>query len=171
MLRAEQAALMDLRAAVRILEATPGLAAHLPHVGTNVARAVPGATDVSEVAAIPGGLFETRGVVKVAAPPELGVSRHVAEVLLAVLRADPSRLACLNLAPAPALLAGARAAGLRVEEVAPEVERAPGRLRFAGAVPDVFHHAGAFGVEPQAYLTGPDATTLALQVRRILDMS
>ncbi len=163
----EQAALQDLRAAVRVLEATPGLAAWLPHVGTNVARAVPGAEDVSSVAAIPGGLFETRGVVKVAAPPELGVSRHVAEVLLAVLRHDPTRLACLNLAPAPDLLAAARRAGLRIEEVPPGVERAPGSLRFAGPVPDVFHHAGAFGVEPQAYLVGPDASQLALRVRAL----
>src|SRR5581483_279840 len=146
----------DLRAAVRVLEATPGLAAWLPHVGTNVARAVPGAEDVSSVAAIPGGLFETRGVVKVAAPPELGVSRHV-----------PTRLACLNLAPAPDLLAAARRAGLRIEEVPPGVERAPGSLRFAGPVPDVFHHAGAFGVEPQAYLVGPDASQLALRVRAL----
>lgn len=164
----EQAALSDLRAAVRILEATPGLAAHLPHVGTNVARAVPGARDVGAVAAIPGGLFEARGVVKVAALPELGVSRHVAEVLLAVMRADPGRLACLNLAPTPALLAAARAAGLRLEEVSPEVERAPATLRFAGPVPDLFHHAGAFGVEPQCYVTGPNATELALRIQILL---
>jgi predicted fused transcriptional regulator/phosphomethylpyrimidine kinase/predicted transcriptional regulator len=165
----EQAALQDLRAAVRVLEATPGLAAWLPHVGTNVARATPGARDVSDVAAIPGGLFETRGVVKVAAPPEFGVSRHVAEVLLAVLRHDAVKLACLNLAPTPELLAAARRAGFRVEEVSAEVERAPARLRFAGAVPDVFHHGGAFGVEPQAYLAGPDASQLALRIRALLN--
>lgn len=164
----EQAALQDLRGAVRILEATPGLAAVLPHVGSNLARALPGATEPTSVAAIPGGLFEMRGVVKVAAPPEFGVSRHVAEVLLAVLRHDASKLACVNLAPAPALLDAARRAGLRVAEVGAEVERHPGALAFAGAVPDLFHHAGAFGVEPQAYLTGPDASQLALRVRALL---
>lgn len=161
----EQAALQDLRAALRILEATPGLSALLPHVGTNVARAVPGATDPSAVAAVPGGLFEMRGAVKVASAPEFGVSRHVGEVLLAVHRQDPSRLACLNLAPRPGLLAAAAAQGMRVAEVSPEVERRPGELRFPAGVPDVFHHPGAFGVEPQAYFVGPDATRLAQAVR------
>lgn len=164
----EQAALQDLRAALRILEATPQLARHIPHVGTNVARAVPGARDVSEVAAVPGRLFEARGSVKVPAPPEFGVSRHLSVILLAAVRADPARLACLNLAPSSALLEAARSAGLRVAEVGAEVERDPARLVFEGDVPDVFHHGGAFGVEPQAYVTGPDAQQLALRVRALI---
>jgi predicted fused transcriptional regulator/phosphomethylpyrimidine kinase/predicted transcriptional regulator len=165
----EQAALQDLRAALRILEASTSLPAFIPHVGTNVARALPGATDVSAVAAVPGRLFETRGLVKVPAPPEFGVSRHVAEIILAVMRSDPARVACLNLAPHHSLLDAARGAGLRVEEVDAEIERAPSRLAFPRGVPDVFHHGGAFGVEPQAYLAGPSAQELALRVRSLVD--
>lgn len=164
----EQAALADLRGALRILEATPGLAQLLPHVGTNLARALPAAEDVSQVAAVPGRLFVLRGAVKVPAAPEFGVSRHMSRILLAVHRAEPRRLACLNLAPEPALLAAAERAGLRVARVAPEFERAPDRLAFVGAVPDVFHHDGSFGVEPQAYLVDDDATRLALRVRSLL---
>lgn len=164
----EQAALQDVRGALRILEATPEVARFLPHVGTNVARAIPGATDASGVAAVPGRLFEMRGVVKVPAPPEFGVSRHTAEVLLAAMRADPARLACLNLAPDARLLDAARRAGLRVDEVPPEVERAPSTLRFPRGAPDVFHHAGAFGVEPQAYFLGPNAQELAMRVRDLV---
>lgn len=165
----EQAALQDLRVALRVLEATPALARFIPHVGTNVARAIPGAVDPSGVAAVPGGLFEMRGAVKVAAPPEFGVSRHVGEVLLAAHRHDPTRLACLNLAPDPALLDAARAEGLHVEEVSPELERRPAALRFATPrLPDAFHHPGAFGIEPQAYLVAPDALTLAQTVRRLV---
>jgi predicted fused transcriptional regulator/phosphomethylpyrimidine kinase/predicted transcriptional regulator len=163
----EQAALTDLRAALRVLENAEGLAALLPHVGSNLARALPGARSVEEVAAVPGALYETRGTVKVPAPPEFGVSRHVAEVLLAVLRADPTRLACLNLAPARPLLERARAGGLRVERVPAAVERAPGSLAFEGPVPDLFYHEGDFGVEPQAYLVGPDARSLALRAREL----
>lgn len=164
----EQAALTDLKGALRVLEATPGVAALVPHVGSNLARAVPGATDVTHVAAVPGRLFVVRGALKVPAPPEFGVSRHTGAVLLAVLRADPARLAVMNVAPTPALLDAARAAGLRVERVPPEVEREPASLRFAGPVPDLFHHGGAFGVEPQAYLTGEDAASLALRLRALV---
>ena len=166
--RPEQVALQDLRSALRVLEATPGLAALVPYVGTNLARALPGATDVSQVAAVPGRLFVMHGAVKVPAAPEFGVSRHMAEVLLSVARADARLLACLNLVPNAALLAGAQAAGLRVERVAAEFERAPGTLAFAGAVPDAFYHEGAFGVEPQAYFVAPDAMTLAMRVRSLV---
>ena len=166
--RAEQTALTDLRAALRVLEATPRLAALVPYVGTNLARAIPGATDVSHVAAVPGRLFVMHGAVKVPAAPEFGVSRHMAVVLLSVMRAEPALLACLNLAPDEALLGAARAAGLRVEKVDPGFERAPGELGFARQVPDVFHHEGAFGVEPQAYFVAQDAVTLAMRVRELL---
>lgn len=170
-LLAEQAALADLRAGLRILEATPGLARVLPRVGSNLVRALPGAKDATQVAAVPGQLFEMRGAVKVPAPPEFGVSRFVAEVLLAVLRHDASRLACLNLAPDAPLLDAARRAGLRVATVEPSMERDPASLRFDGPVPDVFHHAGAFGVEPQAYVTATDAVALARLVQRLVGPS
>lgn len=167
-LRPEQTVLQDLRGALRILEATPGLAALVPYVGTNLARALPGAVDVAQVAAVPGRLFVMHGAVKVPAAPEFGVSRHMAVVLLSIVRADASLLACLNLAPDPALLDAARRAGLRVEKVDPAFERQPDALRFSRAVPDVFYHEGAFGVEPQAYIVAKDATTLAMRVRELL---
>jgi predicted fused transcriptional regulator/phosphomethylpyrimidine kinase/predicted transcriptional regulator len=169
-LLAEQAALQDLRAGLRVLEAIDGLALVVPHVGANLARALPGARDVTQVAAVPGRLIEVKGAVRAPAPPEFGVSQHVAEVLLAVLRADGSKLACLNLAPQEALLDAARAAGWRVERVGAEVERAPSSLTFdEDRVPDVFHHGGAFGVEPQAYFVAEDAVSLATRVRRLVD--
>jgi len=164
----EQSALADMRAALRILEATPGLAPLLPHVGTNLARAIPGAQDVGQVAAVPGRLFVLHGTVKVPAAPEFGVSRHMSHVLLAIVRADPTLLACLNLAPDAGLLERARRAGLRVEKVDPAFEREPGALRFPHGVPDVFHHEGAFGVEAQCYLVATDAATLALRVRELV---
>jgi predicted fused transcriptional regulator/phosphomethylpyrimidine kinase len=111
-----------------------------------------------------------RGALKVPAPPEFGVSRHTADVLLAILRAAPDRLAVLNLAPDPALLDAARRAGLRVARVAPEFERAPASLAFGReGVPDVFHHEGAFGIEPQAYFTATGAQALASRVRELMN--
>ena len=123
---------------------------------------------VEQVAAVPGRLFEMRGALKVPAPPEFGVSRHTAEVLLAVQRRDPRLLAVLNLAPDARLLDAARRAGLRVATVAPDVERDPTGLAWPAAGADVAHHAGAFGIEPQAYFVGADATTLALRIQALV---
>jgi hypothetical protein len=165
---AEQTALQDLKTALRILENAPGLVPLVPHVGTNVARALPGARDASQVAAVPGRLFVMRGALKVPAAPEFGVSRHMAEVLLSVCRTAPTFLAILNLSPEEGLLAAARTAGLRVEKVPPEFERKPRLLTFSARVPDVFYHEGAFGIEPQAYFVAEDATALATSVRKLL---
>ncbi len=162
-----QQALTDLRDALATLERAPGVVALLPHVGSNIARALPGATRTEDVAAVPGALFEMRGTVKVPAPPEFGVSRHVAKVLLAILRHDPTRLACVNLAPTPRLLARAKAAGLTVALIEPTIETDPATLTISAPVPDLLHHGGAFGIEPQAYLTATDARTLANRVAQL----
>lgn len=159
---AEQAALADVRAAVRVLEASDALAAFIPKVGANVALALAGARDASSVASVPGGLFVMKSRVKAPAPPEFGVSRHMAEIALAVARGDPERRAAMNVATDARLLAAARAAGLAVREVPAAIERAPASLDpeiARGA--DVLTHGGDFGVEPQTYLLGASALAVA----------
>jgi len=51
---AEREALAAVRRASRRLANTPGMAGHVPNAGTNVGTAVPEATDVTDVAAVPG---------------------------------------------------------------------------------------------------------------------
>lgn len=161
---AEQVALADVRAAVRVLEASDALAAFIPKVGANVALALPGAREPSGVASVPGGLFVMKGRVKAPAPPEFGVSRHMAEVALAAARGDATRRAAMNVATDGRLLAAARAAGLVVREIPPAVERSPASLDPGAARgADVLSHAGDFGVEPQTYLLA--ATALAVAER------
>ncbi|HWG91528.1 MAG TPA: thiamine-phosphate synthase family protein, partial [Candidatus Thermoplasmatota archaeon] len=139
-LHAETEVLANLRQAVRALELAPGLSRLAPRVGSNLAMAVPGAKDASQVAAIPGGFYELRGHVKAPAPPEFGVSRHVAEILLAVQRAIPSRRAALDIASRPEVLAACRRAGLTLLEIEARDEQDPSRIPAlipAGTMPDV----------------------------------
>lgn len=163
-LREEQEVLANLRQAIRLLELSPDFARLRPHVGTNLAMALSHAKDASQVAAVPGGFFELRGFVKAPAAPEFGVSRHVAEILLHVTRADPLKRACLNVASTPAILAAIERAGLRALRIEAQdekhPERIPGRIP-KGAAPDVLYHEGDFGIEPIAYLLGADAVAVA----------
>ncbi len=162
---AEQAALADVRAAVRAIGASPDLPAFIPHVGSNVGVALAGSRDTGGVAAVPGSLFLLKGRVTAPAPPEFGVSRHVAEIILAASRADPLRRAAMNLATDDRLLAAARAIGLVVREAPPAIERDPRRLDpeiARGA--DVFYHRGDFGIEPQSYVLGSTAVEVAERV-------
>lgn len=167
----EQEVLADVQRAVRRLTATPGFARLVPHVGSNVAVARPDARDLTDVAAVAGGLVDLHGEVRAPGQAGFGVSRHVAEVALAVARVDPRRRAVANVRLDDAVLEAARASGWTTREVEANLERDQARLaevlEDADGVPDLLYHRGAFGVEPIAYVTAPDAAEAA---RRVLDL-
>jgi len=170
-LRTERAVLDDVREAARVLATSPGVAAAVPNVGTNVGTALPEATDVADVAAIPGRIYEMGGRVEVPANPEFGASEHVATTVLAAMAVDGSRRGAVNLATDDALLDAAAARGLdRLEFEAGyegRGERLVEQFEERGSVPDVLFHRGAFGIEPITYVlgeTGADAARLAAEL-------
>lgn len=165
--------LASVREAARLLAATPAFVALVPHVGANVAMALPGAKDPFDVAALPGGLVESRGRVRAPSAPEFGVSKTLAEVLIAATEASAGAVrAALNLRPDPRFLDAARQAGLVVAEMPGAHERDAEGLRrhLAGArpFPDVLFHRGDFGIEPIAYAFGADAAAVARRVAGLL---
>lgn len=161
--------LASVREAARLLGATPAFVALVPHVGANVAMALPGAKDPLDVAALPGGLVESRGRVRAPTAPEFGVSKTLAEVLLAALDAGGAR-AALNVRSDARFLDAARAAGFTVAEMPGAEERDVEALRrrLAAGVPDVLFHKGDFGIEPIAYVFGADAAAVARRVAGLL---
>jgi predicted fused transcriptional regulator/phosphomethylpyrimidine kinase/predicted transcriptional regulator len=167
-LRTEREVLDDVREAARLLATSPGVAAAIPNVGTNVGTALPGADAIADVAAIPGRIYEMDGRVEVPANPEFGASEHVATTILAAMAVDADRRGAVNLATDDALLAAADERGLDTMAFDADYEDRGARLRegFAerGAVPDVLYHQGAFGIEPITYVlgeTGAEAARLA----------
>lgn len=169
--RAEREALANVRGAARRLAATPAVAPMVPNVGTNLATALPGAEDATDVAAIPGRLIRMRGGIEVPADPEFGASEHVATVVLAAMAVDPDHRGAVNLALDDRLLEAARGRGVEPLEFDPAYEDRGERLRerFAdrGDVPAVCYHAGDFGVEPICYVLGQDADDA---VQRAIDL-
>lgn len=169
----EERVLGDLRFAVRMLQAIPGFARLIPNVGSNVARAMPGARSTLEVAAIPGRIFEMRGSVRVPAGPEFGASRHVAEVVLAVGQVHPSLRAALNVRWDDRVMAAVRSLAWTVLEFDAAYEGRAARiaetLRRTRKVPNLVYHRGAFGIEPIAYLVGPDAGAVAKRAETLAE--
>ena len=170
--QAERDALASVRQASRLLGATPEMTDLVPNVGTNVATAVPGASDPTDVAAVPGRLIRMRGRIEVPANPEFGASRNVATAILAASSVDPGVRGAINLALDEALLAAARDRGVDPIEFDPEYEKRRERLtelfEQRGAVPRLCYHAGAFGVEPICYVYGEtavDAVEYAIELR------
>ena len=162
---AERDALTAVRTAVRRVTNTSAIAAHIPNVGTNVATAIPEATDETEVAAVPGRVHAVGDRVLVPARPEFGASQHVARTVIAAMAIEPSIRGALNLATSDALLTAARDRGidpLRFEAgYENRTEHLRDRFHERGTVPRVIYHEGAFGIEPVTYLFGTTAVEAA----------
>jgi len=156
--QAEREVLSNVRRAVRQFANAPGVTAHVPNVGTNVAMALPDAGDETDVAAVPGRIHAMRGGVNVPANPEFGASHHVATTLLAATAADSNVRGAVNLATSEDLLA-AVPEGTTAVAFDAEYEDRRERLDalFESGVPRVLYHEGAFGIEPITYVLGTSA--------------
>jgi predicted fused transcriptional regulator/phosphomethylpyrimidine kinase/predicted transcriptional regulator len=162
---AEREALAAVRRAARRIANEPGMAEHVPNVGTNVGTAVPDATDATDVAAVPGRLQAVNGRVVLPADPEFGASQRVAETIRAAMAVDPDTRGALNLATSEVLLDAARERGVDPLEFDADYEGRDERLREGfrerGGVPRLAYHEGAFGIEPVAYVFGETAAEAA----------
>jgi hypothetical protein len=157
-LQAEREVLSNVRRAVRRFESAPNVAEHVPNVGTNVAMALPEASDETDVAAVPGRIHAMRGGLNVPSNPEFGASHHVATALLAATDADPGVRGAVNLATSDALLAAVpEDVGTRSFEADYEDRRRRLDALFEDGVPTVLYHEGAFGIEPITYVFGSSA--------------
>jgi len=164
-LSAERDVLASVRKGARVLATSPGMAAFVPNVGTNVGGALPETADPSDVAAIPGRIYAIGGRVEVPANPEFGASKHVSTLLLAVRATDPDLRGAVNLATDDALLDAARGRGIDPLAFDAAYEDRGERLREhfeeRGAVPRVLYHEGAFGIEPITFVLGETAEAAA----------
>ncbi|WP_455449591.1 thiamine-phosphate synthase family protein [Natrinema thermotolerans] len=170
--RAERDVLANVRTAARTLASVPGMVDAVPNVGTNVGMSLPGPTDETDVAAIPGRIYAMGGRIEIPANPEFGASKHVATAVLAANDTDPDIRAAINVATDDTLLAAARSRGIDPLEFDADYEDRGEHLgdRFAdrGAVPAVAYHRGAFGIEPVTYVFGATAVEAAELVGELL---
>jgi len=184
-LRANERVLSSVRRGLRTLEESPAFAALVPAVGSNLVEALPEATRVEDVAAVPGRILDVKGRAAVPADPEFGVSVYVASVLLAARRAGhDARAACnvrytTDIVEALAELghdpvefdavgeaAGGGGAG---QDDADDIDAAVADALAGTPDADVLYQTGGFGVEPIVYVLGPDAATVAERVRELAE--
>ncbi|GAB3027502.1 thiamine-phosphate synthase family protein [Natronobiforma cellulositropha] len=171
----ERETLATVRKAARTLATIPGVAAYIPNVGTNVGMALPEASDPTDVAAIPGRIYELNGRVEIPAGPEFGASRHVSTAILAASAVDGTVLGAVNVATDDALLAAARALGIEPLEFDPDYADRGAHLRerfdAVGGVPRVVYHRGAFGIEPATYVFGESALEAVSRVGELVEFA
>ncbi|MFP8953522.1 thiamine-phosphate synthase family protein [Natrialbaceae archaeon A-arb3/5] len=169
-LRASERVLSSLRRGLRILENASGFVVLIPAVGANLVACTPDATDVDDVAGVPGRIFDVKGKATVPTGPEFGVSEHVATVLLAARRHGADVSAAINIAYSPELLDQLTGQG----HVTAEFDESDDITSSVGAAVDanpeatVLYQTGGMGIEPLIYVLGPDAESVADDVRSLV---
>ncbi|MFC6988013.1 thiamine-phosphate synthase family protein [Haloplanus sp. GCM10025708] len=180
-LRTAERVLSSVRRGLRTLTNASGFAGLVPNVGSNLVECLPDATDIEDVAGVPGRIFDVKGRATVPGDPEFGVSEHVASVLLSARAGGVPARAAVNVRYDPALLerlrdADYQAIEFEVEGTSPaESERDEPVDSIVAALEGrstdetfVLYQTGGYGIEPITYVLGPDAPTVARVVRDLL---
>ena len=159
----------SVRRGVRKLEKTSGFASLIPAVGSNLVEALPEATTIDDVAAVPGRILDVKGQATVPGEPEFGVSDHVASLLLAARRAGSDARAALNVRYDESVIESLEATGYETVEFDAEsdIESAIEEATEADPDADVLYQTGGFGVEAVCYVLGTDAAAVVEAVREI----
>jgi hydroxymethylpyrimidine/phosphomethylpyrimidine kinase len=151
--------------------------AWVPEVGINLACALPAAGTPEEVCALKGRIQRVGDAVAVTGHAEFGASKHVARVVLAAMRFDPSIRSAANLKYTEVNFRRLERTGLRMgtfdRSQQPEGTSTMDwgttqAVRAAGRVPDVICDSGSVGKEGMIRVLGRSPKDVLRKVRRIV---
>lgn len=153
----------------------------IPEVQSNIAVAMQGARKHDDVIAFPGRIVKNGKDIVTLAPPCFGGSKHIANVVLTVLRFDPHQRAVMNIKYTESILKVCRrlkfkmASFSRADEPRQVKEREGSSLEWGtekaikdcGHVPDIVYDKGGIGKEEMIRVIACDVETLVDKVLRI----
>jgi hydroxymethylpyrimidine/phosphomethylpyrimidine kinase len=88
--------IQELRKAVEVLKGE-SVGHVVPEVASNLGYALPQAEDVEDVAAFPGRIVRYKDLVTTFSDPEFGASKHVANIILTVMKFNPEYCSAMNI--------------------------------------------------------------------------
>lgn len=173
--------LLELRAASHQLAAFRS-GRLIPEVQSNLVYAIAGAEDERHVAGFPGRIICLRDKAHAVADPEFGASRHIANIVLTVLRYDPSYRSAMNIKYSEQIIEACRRLGFSVESFArvnepSETKDTEGAslewgvnevLKRTKTVPDIIFDKGGWGKEPMVRVLGKNPLDVVNKVQSIL---
>ncbi|MBI4639329.1 MAG: bifunctional hydroxymethylpyrimidine kinase/phosphomethylpyrimidine kinase [Candidatus Tectomicrobia bacterium] len=156
-----------------------------PEVQSNLGFAIPHAESADDVVAIPGRIVRVGDEIKTVAAPKFGASRHIANIILTVMKFNPEKRAAMNIRYAPEIVDVCRKLNMAVASFSrsdePEVvkKREGSSLEWGtetaikqfGSVPDIIYDLGDIGKEPMIRVIGEtpgDVAEKVLKIRKAL---
>ena len=153
----------------------------IPEVQTNIGLALSGAKCHEDVLAIPGRIIKNGDDIFTGAEPEFGGSRHVANIVLTVMRHDPEKRAVMNIKYTDALLKVCKRLRFKIATFSRADE--PGKVRVRegsslewgtqkaltgyGSVPDIIYDLGGIRKEEMIRVIAEDISSLTDKILKI----
>jgi hydroxymethylpyrimidine/phosphomethylpyrimidine kinase len=158
-----------------------GIAALIPEVQANFGLALSQARTPMEVAAWEGRIVRLGTDIQPVGNLRFGASRHVATMILTIMRVDPRYRSAMNIRYGEDILRACQAANLRSTQLPrqdepwaalqPDEVPATGRLaepiRRLEAMPDVVYDPETMGQEAMVWVLGQEAAEVSRKVLRI----
>jgi hydroxymethylpyrimidine/phosphomethylpyrimidine kinase len=157
----------ELKRAVEILKEEK-IGDLIPEVSSNLGYALPQAEGIEDVAAFPGRIVRFKDSVGTSSDPEYGVSRHIANIILTVMKFDPEYCSAMNIRYSRENVARLKRKGFLVghfdrrlepkrlkEKKGSSLEWGVGEiLRKMKRIPDFIYDEGDVGKEPMIRVFG-----------------
>jgi hydroxymethylpyrimidine/phosphomethylpyrimidine kinase len=170
----------QMRQAINMLEVAE-IGRLIPEVQSNLAACLSDAEGREEVIGFPGRINRFGNTIRTLAPPEFGFSKHVASIVLAVVKTDPTRRAVMNIRYREDLIDFAKRMGWTVggfsrKDEPKEVKEKEGSslewgtrhvIKTLGFVPDLIYDLGGKGKEEMIRVTGRDPIDVAQKILRL----
>jgi hydroxymethylpyrimidine kinase/phosphomethylpyrimidine kinase len=175
--------IQDLKkAAERLKEAKLGYL--IPEVSSNLGYALPYAEGVEDVAAFPGRIVRWKDSMATLADPEFGGSKHIANIILTVMRFDREYCSAMNIRYSKENILRIRRRGFSVgyfnrrlepkkvkEREGFSLEWGVGEaLRRSKSVPDFIYDEGDVGKEPMIRVLGKNPMEVIKKILQISDV-
>lgn len=173
--------LRELQKAIQILS-TGRCGRLIPEVQSNLVYAAAGAKNVDQVAGFPGRIIRLRDTACAVANPEFGASRHIARIVLTVMKYDASYRSAMNIKYSEDIIHACQTIHYGVKsfdrtDEPEEKKRQEGHslewgvnevLKKSSTIPDIIYDKGGWGKEPMVRVLGKHPVEVVHKVLLIL---
>jgi hydroxymethylpyrimidine kinase/phosphomethylpyrimidine kinase len=157
----------------------------IPEVSSNLGYALSYAEEIQDVAAFPGRIVRFKDSIATAGDPEFGASKHIANIILTMMRFDSEYCSAMNIRYSKENIVRLREKGFLIGHFDRRLEpkEVKGRegsslewgvgevLRKMGRVPDFIYDEGDHGKEPMIRVLGRDPMEVIHKILKAVSAS
>ena len=152
----------------------------IPEVQSNLGYALPYAQGPKDVAAFPGRISRFHDSVAALSSPEYNASRHIANIILTVMKQDLRFRSAMNIRFSENIIQACRSAGFTVrsfdrsgeptqikEREGSSLEWGTEQVLREGGIPDIIFDRGDVGKEPMVRIIGKNPDEVVRKVFKV----